>query len=194
MLNTISHKYTWALIALVGLFTLFVASGSQASAAEPKRLTNKEIKTPIATAKTPEDHMRLARHFTAEADRLEAESKEHQELTEAYSKSSMSQAMAMKNPMGPRTAEHCQHLAKSSGGSGQIRPRVSASSPADGKGRRTERQMTATGDGNAMSTKGAPVCHSCSGILDRAKPMNQFERLSWHRNCKEPGEPYAFRV
>lgn len=115
MLNTISHEYTWALIALVGLFTLFVASGSQASAAEPKRLTNKEIKTLIATAKTPEDHMRLARHFTAEADRLEAESKEHQELAEAYSKSSMSQAMAMKNPMGPRTAAHCEYLAKSLG-------------------------------------------------------------------------------
>jgi len=113
MLNAISHKHTWALVALLGLFTLFGASGSQASAAEPKRLTHKEVKALISTAKTPEDHMRLAQYFSGEADRLEAESKEHQQLAEVYRHSPISTLMAVKNPMGPRTAAHCEYFAKS---------------------------------------------------------------------------------
>ena len=113
MLNSMTRKYTWALVALVGLFTLFFVSGSPARAAEPKRLTHKEVKALIATAKTPEDHIRLAQYFSGEADRLEAESKEHQQLAEVYRHSPIATLMAAKNPMGPQTAAHCEYFAKS---------------------------------------------------------------------------------
>jgi hypothetical protein len=75
------------------------------------RLTKKEVKALVANAKTPEDHMKLARHFRQEADRLEAEAKDHDELAQEYRKNPS--AMAMKMPMSPRSAEHCEYFAKS---------------------------------------------------------------------------------
>jgi len=75
------------------------------------RLTKKEVKALVANAKTPEDHMKLARHFKQEADRLEAEAKEHDELAQEYRRSPS--AMAMKMPMSGRSAEHCEYFAKS---------------------------------------------------------------------------------
>lgn len=75
------------------------------------RLTKKEVKALVATAKTPEDHMKLARHFRQQADALEAEAKEHDELAQEYRKNPS--PMAMKMPMSGRSAEHCEYFAKS---------------------------------------------------------------------------------
>lgn len=75
------------------------------------RLTKKDVKALVATAKTPEDHMKLARYFRQEADRLEADAKEHDELAQEYRKNPS--PMAMKVPMSGRSAEHCEYFAKS---------------------------------------------------------------------------------
>ncbi len=66
-----------------------------------------------------EEHMKLAQYFSREADRLEAESRRHQELASEYRHSPISQAMAVKNPMGPRTAVHCDFFAKAADQSAQ---------------------------------------------------------------------------
>lgn len=102
--------------AAVALATLTVLLGtsnmvSQTSAGSNARLTKRELKTLVATAKMPEDHMKLARHFRQQADRLEAEAKEHDELAAEYRKNPS--AMAMKLPMSGRSAEHCEYFAKS---------------------------------------------------------------------------------
>lgn len=81
-----------------------------ADAADKRSLSKKELKTLIATAKSPADHMKLARYFNEEADRLEAEAKEHEELAEEYRKNPS--AISMKTPMSPNSAEHCLYFAK----------------------------------------------------------------------------------
>lgn len=96
-----------ALTLLLGALGMVAQTSTESNA----RLTKKEVKALVATAKTPEDHMKLARHFKQEADRLEAEAKEHDELATEYRKNP--NAMAMKMPMSGRSAEHCEYFAKS---------------------------------------------------------------------------------
>lgn len=67
----------------------------------------------IATANSPTHHLKLAQHYKAEADRLDAEAKDHDELAAAYRKTSTWQASAAKGPMRPDTPAHCEYFAKS---------------------------------------------------------------------------------
>lgn len=46
--------------------------------------TSKQVKALIVSAKTPEDHLKLAAYFNQEADRLEADAKDHAELADLY--------------------------------------------------------------------------------------------------------------
>ncbi len=63
MFTSTALKYGLATIAFVALFALVVGTVSTAQAAEPKHLSKKQVKTLIATAKSPADHMQLARYF-----------------------------------------------------------------------------------------------------------------------------------
>src|ERR1039457_5738919 len=80
MLTSISRNSNWTTVALIGLFATVLFSFQDARAAQPKQLTKKEVVALITTAKSPEDHMQLARYYKAEADRLEVEAKDHDEL------------------------------------------------------------------------------------------------------------------
>jgi hypothetical protein len=101
-----------AAVALAVLLPAFVALVPQTNAAESTaRLTKKEVKALVANAKAPDDHMKLARHFKQEAERLEADAKEHDELAQEYRKNPS--PTAVKHPMSGRTAEHCEYFAKS---------------------------------------------------------------------------------
>ncbi len=112
MFTSTARKSGWATVAVVALAALVISSVSTAQAAESKHLSKKQVKTLVATAKSPADHLQLARYYSAEADRLEVEAKEHDELAEVYRKSATSQAAAMKNPMAPNSAGHCEYFAK----------------------------------------------------------------------------------
>ena len=74
-------------------------------------LTRKTLKTAIETAKTPQDHQRIAAYYKNEATRLLAEAKEHEELAAVYAKSPS--VHATKHPMSGQTAEHCKFFAES---------------------------------------------------------------------------------
>lgn len=113
-----AHAPTGQLIrAAVALASLTVFLGTLGVLAQTHtdessdRLTKKEVKALVATAKTPEDHLKLARHFRQQADTLEAEAKEHDELALEYRKNPS--PMAMKMPMSGRSAEHCEYFARS---------------------------------------------------------------------------------
>jgi hypothetical protein len=110
MMKSNPRKSSLAAVAVAGLFTLFLTMTPPMTAAEVTRLTSKEVKTLVATAKTPADHMKLAKYFEGEAAKLEAESKEHEELAQIYRKNP--NAMGMKTPMNPTSAEHCEYFAK----------------------------------------------------------------------------------
>lgn len=90
------------------LAALMVISAGQVAAVEPTgELKSKEVKALVASAKTPADHMKLARHYTAMAAKHEAEAKEHEALAAEYTANP--QMSSSKHPMGPKTAEHCKY-------------------------------------------------------------------------------------
>ena len=109
----VSKRKPVAAAVAVAAFLTVLLSVPQLHAAAPKHLSKTEVKALIANAKTPEDHSQLARHYRSEADRLEVEAKDHDELAAAYRESSSSQAAAMKNPMAGNTVAHCEYFAKS---------------------------------------------------------------------------------
>lgn len=95
-------------IALL-LSVMTVLAGGIAVRAVETKLTKDELKSLIANAKTAQDHERLAAHFTAKADELEAEAREHMELATEYRAQPTGQQQ--KHPMGAKTAAHCDFFA-----------------------------------------------------------------------------------
>lgn len=78
-------------------------------AASAQILSKAELKKAIATASTPADHERIARHFDAKAAQYEADAKDHEELAAEYKAEPTG---SQKHPMSPLTAEHCLYFAK----------------------------------------------------------------------------------
>ena len=101
--NSILMKMVWfpALAILV--------AGTFLWADDSGLLSKQELKTLITSAKTMQDHERVARHFKAKADELEAEAKEHTELAAQYKANQTSHPT--KHPLNMPTAAHCQYLA-----------------------------------------------------------------------------------
>jgi hypothetical protein len=75
-----------------------------------KPLSHSELKSLVGAAETKADHERIAQHFDAEADRYEAEAKEHGDLAAFYEKHTPSGA---KYPGGMKTFQHCDSVSKS---------------------------------------------------------------------------------
>jgi hypothetical protein len=91
------------------MLLMSVALSVSMGATKPKvDLTKQEVKVLIATAKTPEDHLKLAQYYDQRAELYLAESKDHEELAEAYRKNPMAGSKFF-----PMTAKHCEETAKS---------------------------------------------------------------------------------
>lgn len=96
-----------AILMMVSFLTLGV---NVAAAVEPKGILNsKEVKALVSNARSPADHLKLARHFTAMAEKHEVEAREHDELALEYRRDPQ---MRGKTPMAPNTAEHCKYFAE----------------------------------------------------------------------------------
>ena len=89
------------LLAMAAAFTTTFASGQMLNKADLKQL--------VATASTPEDHERLAKHFDAKAAQLDEDAAEHQELAAEYTRNPTGHEQ--KHPMSGQTAGHCKYLA-----------------------------------------------------------------------------------
>jgi len=115
MTTATTRKQSWAVLA-VTLSTILFSLVPQMTAAQTAKvqLTRKQAKALAATAKTPEDHMKLAAYFNREADRLEADAKDHEELAQIYRlyPSTFGGGKTGGNPQ-TRTFEHCEATAKS---------------------------------------------------------------------------------
>lgn len=95
--------------AILGL--LLVASIVSVTAAESQGLLkSSELKALVMNAKTPADHLKLARHYTAMAEKHEGEAKEHEALAIEYTKHPTGHEV--KHPMSGQTAEHCKFYAE----------------------------------------------------------------------------------
>ena len=103
-LNSKACMMVWLLAVALIAPTL-----SMAQSTAPESWTRKDLKQAIATAKTADDHNRIAQYYRIDADRLKTEAKEHAALAEAYRKSPNYQEQKL--PMSGKTAGHCQWLA-----------------------------------------------------------------------------------
>lgn len=101
---SIFSKSTILALALV----LLILPPLGARAAQPSvRMNKKQLKTLIASAKTPDDHMRLAAYYRGEADRLKTQQKEHEEEAAEYYKDPSRHPI----PKYPTLGQHCRDLA-----------------------------------------------------------------------------------
>jgi hypothetical protein len=91
-----------ALFVMAAAFTTGLASGQVLGKAELKKL--------VASASTPQDHERIAKHFDAKAALLEADAKDHEELAAEYRANPTGHEQ--KHPMTGQTAAHCEYFAK----------------------------------------------------------------------------------
>lgn len=96
-----------AIFILLALFSL--VRTSPVTAGSKPTLAKKELKALIASAKTKEDHQKLADYYKAETERLDTEAKDHDEMAEAYKQSP--------NPMAAKHPEalgegHCHEMAR----------------------------------------------------------------------------------
>ncbi len=102
---------------LSGMLALFAAAALPSWASDSQQMkyvptmTAKEAKALIATAKTAKEHLKLTQYFNQQADRYEAEARDHDEMIEAYRKNPTTRAE--KTPGGVGTIEHCEFFAKS---------------------------------------------------------------------------------
>jgi hypothetical protein len=62
MFTSISRNLSWTSVALIALAAVLLVTAQDANAAKPKHLSKKEVVALIATAKSPEDHLRLAQY------------------------------------------------------------------------------------------------------------------------------------
>lgn len=101
--SVIKTRAVW--FVLLAMFT--VPGILRAQDTDP--LSKQEVKALVASAKTPDEHERLAKHFDAEAIQLDAEANEHQDLVAGYKANAS--GVASKHPMSGKTAGHCQYFA-----------------------------------------------------------------------------------
>ena len=76
------------------------------AAQQVNRISKKELKVLLATAKTPAEHRRLATFYLQEAQRLTARSRYHQEMLALYGTSPV--PYEGKFPSGTVGRSHCQ--------------------------------------------------------------------------------------
>ena len=82
-MKTTNRKLQVVLTIVSLTFLVFLTVGNTAAGQRPS-LSKKEVKALIASAKTKEDHLKLADYYKAETERLEAAAKDHDEMAEYY--------------------------------------------------------------------------------------------------------------
>ena len=100
-------------IASALVFTLALTAAAfsvmpSAPQPRPEQLSNKQLKTLIASAGTPADHQRIAQYYQAKAQDYLTQAKEHEAMLAAYSANPS--ALTDKDRAG--TVYHCEYYAR----------------------------------------------------------------------------------
>ncbi len=100
-------SFRLAIAVTVAMFLLgLVLPGANAQHAQ--KLSRRELKELIATAKTPADHEKLAAYYRNEAESLKTKQLEHEEELQEYYKHSSGSSSKY-----PTMGDHCRALADS---------------------------------------------------------------------------------
>lgn len=111
-----NQKRLQALLALGGLLLCVVLFASSPSVGQQQKgkLSKVELKTLIAAAKTPEDHLRIAAYYRAQANEYLARQKEHLADEEEYNSNPQKYSTKYPTP-----AQHCRDWAYNDGQSAE---------------------------------------------------------------------------
>ena len=104
-----TNRRLQAALTIISLTLLLVMAVGNTAAGRRPSLSKKEVKVLIASAKTKEDHLKLADFYKAETARLEGEAKDHDEMAEMYRKNPT--PMAVKHPEAIGEG-HCHEMAR----------------------------------------------------------------------------------
>ncbi len=107
-MKTTKRKVQMALTIISLTFLVLLAAGYSAAGQRPS-LSRKEVKALIASAKTKEDHLKLAEFYKTEVARPQAEATDHDEMAEMYRKNPS--PMAVKHPEAIGEG-HCKEIAR----------------------------------------------------------------------------------
>lgn len=98
-------------VAVLSVSVVLLSFTPSSFAADSSKILNKkELKTLIATAKTPLEHQRIAGYYREEAQRLTAESKFHESIGKSYQHSAL--PFEAKHPYGTLGVTHCRYWAE----------------------------------------------------------------------------------
>lgn len=107
-MKTTKRRVQMALTIISLSFLVLLAAGYSAAGQRPS-LSKKEVKALIASAKTKQDHLKLAEFYKTEVARLQAEATDHDEMAEMYRKNPT--PMAIKHPEAIGEG-HCKEIAR----------------------------------------------------------------------------------
>lgn len=96
---------------LVPMFLVALTTGitSTVAQADPTNVPSKEqVKTLIEIAKTPEEHLKIAAYFRAEAETLRAKATEHEQMATQYDENAATRTATRGNTL----SQHCRALAE----------------------------------------------------------------------------------
>ena len=97
----------WALC--IGLTVVASGRGQTASQPTAPRLSNQQLLSLIATAKTSAEHQRLVVYYKAQANNYLGQAKEQEEQAEAYKKNPTTTS----SNFARATVDHCEFISKS---------------------------------------------------------------------------------
>ena len=97
------------LICILG-FSLLVLAPQLVEASPPQTLKPDELEALLEKAETAEDHLRLAAHYSADAEQLEKDAARHQALAARYRRGNLPTKVV---PIHQGMAKHCDNLAQS---------------------------------------------------------------------------------
>jgi hypothetical protein len=105
-MKTLQLSKNWTLVGAIALAGLLGTVGD-VRAAEPQQLTRSEVHGLKATAKSPEDHLKLAQYYRSKADKLDAEAAGYEQAAATYRRGPI-----VKNLMSPTTPGRYEYIAK----------------------------------------------------------------------------------
>ncbi len=94
----------------VSALLLFAVAAVPAWAASPQLLKPDELFALLDKAETPADHLKLAEHYSADAEKLEKDASRHQDMAARYRRTKVPDKLG---PSRRGLVKHCERLALS---------------------------------------------------------------------------------
>lgn len=101
-------RYFSILTLMIVLATMSYGQAPSTAQGQPEKLNKQQLNSLIATAQTPEEHLRIAKYFDSQAQDYLAQAKEHEAMIASYKANSSLST----NKNYASTIGHCEYFVK----------------------------------------------------------------------------------